>query len=281
VDSREARRILALYRRGREDADPLFAEALAAARQDPELARWLEAQRRADAAIRRKLTGIDPPADLRARILVAGRAAAASGQVPESSEGQIASAPAERDRDPARIGQAASAPRRFRRRWLAWPVAAAAVIVVAVYSGLRVSNRQDLGFSPWRQKMAAFVSKEYKLDLHEEEYTEMRERLVAGGYPSIPELWPALAGLALEGGSQLEWNGHKVTLVCMEAGEDHDVWLFLAERAAVPDAPAAGSPVLATIEKMPTASWTRGDLVFLLVVQGDAQELPRYLPPSG
>jgi hypothetical protein len=52
--------------------DPIFAEALARARRDPELAAWLERERALDTAIADRLASVAPPAELRAALLAGG-----------------------------------------------------------------------------------------------------------------------------------------------------------------------------------------------------------------
>ena len=59
VDKHETKAILACYRPGRDDPRaPEFAEALERARQDPQLARWLQGQMERDAALHRQFTEI-------------------------------------------------------------------------------------------------------------------------------------------------------------------------------------------------------------------------------
>ncbi len=63
----EAREILSACRI--EDAeDPLFTPALAFARREPELARWLAAERARDALLRRHLQAVPVPRMLRAAL---------------------------------------------------------------------------------------------------------------------------------------------------------------------------------------------------------------------
>ena len=65
----KAKQKLLLYRGAIDDADPQFAEALADARRDPELAEWLRQQNSAYNAIRAKLREIEPPRDLAETII--------------------------------------------------------------------------------------------------------------------------------------------------------------------------------------------------------------------
>lgn len=69
MDSREAKKVLFLYRGAIDDDDPQFSEALAQADRDPELARWLGEQQQSYTAVRAKFHEIETPDDLREKIL--------------------------------------------------------------------------------------------------------------------------------------------------------------------------------------------------------------------
>ena len=69
MDSRKAKEILLLYREGVDDDDPQFAAALEQAEHDPDLAEWLHHQQHSYTAVRTKLREIEPPPDLRGKIL--------------------------------------------------------------------------------------------------------------------------------------------------------------------------------------------------------------------
>jgi len=69
MNTSEAKKILLLYRGPVDDADPQFQEALAEARRDPELTRWLAEQRTCFDAIRSKLRDIEPPHALAEKII--------------------------------------------------------------------------------------------------------------------------------------------------------------------------------------------------------------------
>ena len=86
MNSQEARFTLQSYRPGTEDEqDPVFQEALQLVDTDSELAAWFEDQSAFDAAMREKLGGVEPPADLPASILAGMRATAANVE-PEVEE---------------------------------------------------------------------------------------------------------------------------------------------------------------------------------------------------
>jgi hypothetical protein len=70
----EARLFLQVYRPGGQDAeDPHFAEALALAKRDPELAAWFARQQKFDALFSDGLRQVSAPSQLKAQILARGR----------------------------------------------------------------------------------------------------------------------------------------------------------------------------------------------------------------
>lgn len=71
MTTQEAKRILWLYRGPIDDTDPQFAEALASARRDPELTKWLAEQGIFFDKIRSKLREIEPPPALAEKIISA------------------------------------------------------------------------------------------------------------------------------------------------------------------------------------------------------------------
>jgi len=69
VTTSEAKQKLLLYRGPIDDADPQFQDALACARADRELPKWLHEQRTCFEAIRSKLRNIEPPPALADKII--------------------------------------------------------------------------------------------------------------------------------------------------------------------------------------------------------------------
>jgi hypothetical protein len=69
MNSAEAKKVLLLYRGPIDDKDPQFAEALAQAKRDPDLAEWLRQQNESYRAVQKKFRIIQPPADLRDKIV--------------------------------------------------------------------------------------------------------------------------------------------------------------------------------------------------------------------
>ncbi len=246
MDSQRAKEILSYYRPGRDDrADPQFAAALEQARHDPDLARWLEQQTALDAVLREKFKHIPVPAELRKTLLA---------QLPA---------------------------RRVVVWWRqsAFRAAAAALAVLATIASFWLLHPRDT-FDTYRQQMAGLVSGEYEMILKSKDFKEIRDYLASQGWPSEYALTPAMQRLEAEGGSIIKWHGKKISLVCVEAGQDKDIFLFVVARSVLPDAPATESPQFAGVGGMMTAAWTSDDNIYLLAGHGSEQFLRRYLSSS-
>ena len=244
MDSREAKEILSCYRRGSDDAaDPRFSEALELARTDPALAHWLEEQTAFDAAVREQFRRIPVPADLREKILA---------QRPASPRATV----------------------WWRPPW--WHAAAAGLAVLALLGAFWLANRSD-PFDAYRRDMAGLVSDEYEMNLKTDQLDEIRDFLATRGWPSDYALTPAMQHLEAEGASVLHWRGRKVSLICLEAGEDEELFLFVVERSIFRDAPATRSPQFERVGEMTTAAWSTGNKVYFLAARRDEQFLQQYL----
>ena len=242
MDSQRAKEILRAYRPGVDDADPQVVEALAQAKRDVELSRWLEQENAADAAIRAKLRDVAVPVGLKTRIL-----ANATAETPAVA---------------------------WWRRRPVWLAAAAIVLLVELIiylPHLRPAN----AFTTYRTGMVQFVAAGYRMDLRADNFDALRQRFVKDGWPSDYVVPSGLTRLSVNGGCECQWRGNKVSLLCLRA-KDHDVWLFVAERSAVWNAPST-SPIFAHEGRIATVSWTAGHLTYVLATEGDEAELKSYL----
>lgn len=243
MDSERAREILACYRPGHDDpTDPEFAEALAHARRDPRLGRWLEQQLALDATMCAQLREVPVPPDLRRNILA-----------------RYPTAPV-------------VAPPRRRPGWRAL---AAPVAVAAAIAGLWITTRRPT-FEAYRQHVAGLVMRDYEMSIKSKDLDEIRSYLAAQGSPSDYTLTPAMQRLDAEGGSAIGWRGRKVSLICLEGPSDRDLFLFVVARSAFPDAPTAATPQFARVGDMTTATWSVDDELYLLAGRGDAEFLRRF-----
>ena len=247
MDSQQAKEILLGYRPGIDDpSDPRIAEALRQLEHDPDLARWFEQLQRVDDAIRRQLRETPVPADLRQRILADQKIAR-----PE-----------------------------FGWRRPALLAVAAAVIVLGVLSVWVFQRSAGAGLGAYRVSMVRLVSSSYNNTfLKATSFDELRQVLAARQWPTDFIVPDRLQSVTVVGGGAVEWNGHKVALACMKEGR-HGLWLFVIDKAALPDAPKAETPRIETVDGTPTAAWSRGGNAYLFTVQGDEAFLRKFLPSA-
>ncbi len=243
MNSQQAKEKLELYRPGVDDSDPQFSEALAQTKLDAELRRWFDERCALYAVVRTKLVEVAAPAELRRRIL--------SG-------------------------------RKIIRPAIWWQnpfvlAAAAAVAAVAVLTWFLFPLRQPADLGGFRQSMARAVSGEYKMMLETNDLNQIRDFLAKNQAQASYQLTAALERTTAEGCSIVDWHGHKVSLLCFDLGNDNDLWLFVIDRTALPDAPASESPQFTSVGKMATATWSRGNSTYLLAVNGDTEALRKYL----
>jgi hypothetical protein len=255
VTKPEAKAILSVYRPRSADADdPEFAEALALARQDAELGRWFDDHCAVHSAIRARFRQITVPEGLKEQII---------------SE-----------------HKARSVVVRWRRPAL---LAAAAIVLVLVsLAALWLSRTgippEDLTLNGFRGQMVrAAVKSAYGMDLETNDVSQIRSYLAQQNAHGDFQLPKSLASTACAGCGVLAWQGNRVTMVCFRSGRPlsrgakTDLFLFIIERKAVPNPPPSAVPQLAQANRISTASWTSGELVYVLAADGDMAFLRKYL----
>ncbi len=250
MDSREAKKILALYRPGGIDAaDAKMAEALEAAQRDPELAAWFEQHCAVFNAIRGKLKEIPVPADLKRRIILE---------------------------------------KPGYRRILALPVtvrmlaAAAAVAALIAVAAFWIANPKENISETYRRRMASMAQRGYSMSFLADDQDKIRAEFLARKAPVDYVLAPNLKLLPGEGGALFDFKNQQVQMLCLYDGKDaqgrkNDLWVFITSKASFPDAPPPGKTEFVPEGDLMTATWTSGDKVYLLAGAGDAKTLQKYL----
>ena len=238
----EAKEILLLYRPGL-DEDHEFAEALDAARRDPELISWLEQHLATQAALRDKFREISPPASLKARLL---------------SEAKIIRPPAAWWRRPV---------------WLAAAACIALLIGLGSWFG---HERKPDHFADFRQRMVETVLRRYGMDTNSSDGEVVRRYLASKGAPADYAIPKGMQQLKVMGGGLLRWRGHPVSMVCFDRGDKEILYFFVLERSATKDAPPDNF-ALAKVNKLMTASWSNGRQTYVLAAPEDAQSIQRFL----
>jgi hypothetical protein len=252
VNRDEAKNILLIYRPGTADADdPQIAAALALAKGEPELSRWLEEHVARQSGLREKFRQIAVPAGLKEQIISE-----------QSSRKKII----------------------FLRRNFALAAAAIIVALVALSPFLFHQRAKDEDtLATFQSRMAGVALRGYAMDLETNGAAPIRAWLAQNHAPSDFTLPAPLEKTALAGCAVENWQDTKVSMICfrtskpLPAGESSDLWLFVVDRASVENVPDGAKPQFAKVNQFATAVWTQGDKLYLLGTKGDEELLRKFL----
>jgi len=256
VNVNEARNILLLYRPGTADAeDPQIAGALALAKREPELARWLEEHCARQEALRAKFRQITVPAGLKEQIISESAARA------------------------MKIS-------RQRRKTIFVAVAATAAVVlllVVLSSSWLPRHPNDDTLAVYRNQMAGVALRGYGMDLTTNDPEQIRAYLAQKQAPADYVLPAALQKAAVTGCAVEGWQNVKVSMICFRTGrplppdQSSDLWLFVVDRASLKDAPTTGETRFIAVNQLITAVWARDGKVYLLGTKGDESTIRNFL----
>lgn len=235
----EAKFILRAYRPHGVDArDPLFADPLAAARNDPELSAWLASEEAFDATLARKLQEVTPPAGLEEAIIAGVRAS-----------------------------QPAAAPlRKIAPMWFG--LAMAAGIALVVMATFQSSRTRSLGAN----SLAALAINDLATahDQHQgnpPHLAPVLAQLTATSLPLPAHLRINLDELARDRCRTVNLGGWQAYEICFKRD---GVWFHLyagradAFKGHLPEANAAGLQVLSQ-GGFSAVAWRTGDVAYALV----------------
>jgi len=245
MNREEAQFVLQAYQPKSEDAhDPQFAEALALARQDPVLARWFADEQAMDAAFASKLRARSLPSDLKAQLLLA---------------------------------RATIARRAWWRQPL-WLAAAASVGLLLAFGSWR--QRKDRSEAQFGEFRVAMASAALDMSPHVEAFgmdaPELKQWLTEHrGHPDFV-LPPKLAEHGVMGCKIVEWQGHRVTLLCMKFDGGH-ADIFVVNAADLPGASLSTAPRFAVDGPFITATWQRDGKIYHLAGDFPADRLKQLL----
>jgi len=254
VNLDEAKTILLLYRPGTMDAgDPEIAEALAMATQDPELTRWLVEHCARQEALRAGFRKIAAPPGLMGQIV--------SEQV--AAERRVV--------------------RRQKTVLAMMAVVAALVVLTPLWFQFHGRGSTDDTYAIWRNRMASVALRGYGMDLLTNNSASIRTYLAKNHAPSDYVLTGPLEKTAVAGCAIENWQGAKVSMICFRTGkplppgQQSDLWLFVIDRSRVKHAPPAEAHEYAQVSRLGMMTWTEGDKLYVLGVEGDEQTLRQYL----
>lgn len=288
----EAKAILELCRPGStEDAkDPLIADALALLETDVELKAWFDEQQTLDARISEAYNRIEPPADLKASILVGMRAHALKSK--RESEGV--------PRDVARIipgkHDKMDAPKTFRTTSQTWwrnPwMGIAAVFALLFFLTLSTrtkrehssqlasnANVQQAGIPP----MIDFLSREIEkamastapYAMQSDRLDELRAYLASHNVPSPAKLPSPMQNKPTYGCFTFDYNGHKMGMICFKVDEEV-THLTTAPKTDCMDH-IGKEPLIYEIRGQAFKVWVEGEQVQILSIQGGKEKLPEFI----
>lgn len=252
MDNEQARFVLgACQPSGSDTSRPEVVEALAQARLDPELGTWLARERRSDAAIADKMRQLEPPTELRARLLAGGRASR-----PVTA---------------------------FRRWYLPLSLAAAAVIAVGVAFWprqekiIRTADGTPALVSWQRSCVGIFSNPFFSLDKTSDSYPPLEAHLLQCRAPTAGELPFNDAIADALGCKVLEWHGATVSLTCFHSKTGELVHLFVMPRGHVDETPLRRGAHREQVGSYATVTWLRNDLVVMVASKLPAGELDKVL----
>jgi hypothetical protein len=235
MNNQEARLILQAYRPGGEDAsDPLFAEALEQARRDPELQKWFAEQNALDARLQARLeTAIPIPRGLKSDLLALRKISR-------------------------------PAPWWFQPMKLAITAAAALLLGLAV---LLMLPQRPTQLASFRETMARYsAQKQEHIVFESHDLAKIQQWLQGRGIQTNFDLPTALPGRSMQGCRVVDWNGRRATMICFMLNGEH-MDLFVMDRAGLPGLPDTSAPQYAKAGDLMTATWSKGDSIYLLTGQ--------------
>ena len=229
---------------GSDDAEPQMAEALAVAKNHPEIRQWLAEQGEFDMLIAGKLSGVSAPARFRERI-VAGR----------------------------RVGRSRSW--WSTRRVL--PLAAAIALLLSI-GAVWLRSPEGNTVAAFGAHAEKFIHEkwDHKFDLPESDLGRIGEWVSKQDGPAPVDVPSRVAGSKMYGCKLYEWNGHKATLVCFSASDGGTIHLVVTRREGVSNPPGA-SPVHFSHGEFNMAAWSRGDRVYVALTSSPRAELEKVL----
>jgi len=237
--------ILQAYRPNSEDAyDPQFADALRRAREDPVLGRWFAEEQAMDAAFAAKLRAQPTPSGLKTQILLA------------------------------------RATIRHRSQWRqpVWLAVAATVALLVSLAGWRV--RFISGDTPLAEFQGAMATAALDLSNHVDAFAmdapALKQWLTEHqGHPDFV-LPPKIAEHGVMGCKIVEWQGRRVTRLCMKLDDGH-ADIFVANATDLTGVTLGDAPRFAGAGALPTATWQRDGKIYHLAGNVSADQLKQLL----
>jgi hypothetical protein len=229
-----AKEILAVYRPGTSDeSDPIFAEALALAKTDPELKRWFESSLAFDRGLRTELGQVPTPANLRDQILAHRKIVRPS---------------------PAHWYQ-----RKLNGRELA---TAAVLLLTLTLAGFWVTKK-PVAFADFQRQIAdQSWGGIPHVELKGSDLDSVKKMIAAQNLGTNFAIPPTLARSDVQGCTILRWQDRRIPMLCFNSKGQH-LHLMVVDRRLFPDAPTA-IPQAEHWDAWRTVSWSIDDHTYVL-----------------
>jgi hypothetical protein len=242
MNTTEAKNILLAWRPGHGDLrDPEVAAALELARHDAELKPWVDRHGDFQRVVARSFQEIPVPADLRARILARPKVVV---------------------------------PLAWWQKPASWSAAAALVLVLGL-AGWWLRPLSEDSLAVFRSRMVGIVLRQYTMELATSDLTQIRSYLGRKQAPADFVLPEKLGRLPLLGADVLSWRNGRVSMVCFESPNKDTLFLFVVNDASLGTELAAGRE-FTPVNRLMTASWTRGGRTYVLAGSGSRAALEEY-----
>ncbi|MGJ8654036.1 MAG: hypothetical protein ACSHX8_12250 [Opitutaceae bacterium] len=285
MDREEAKNILQLCRPGNESDlnDPLIAEAFEVLESDSELQIWFEDQQEFDTAFAAQMKAIEPPADLKASILVGMRAHHAQAAAEPESAIDFKAEAARHEATPQRepITQRSSS-NWWRNPWVG--IAALFVFMMIIIGVPRGGDDAQLAQNdPALAGLPAvlpFLSdqidnmKSWGFDKRHKDVNQLQSYLASTGAPSPRKLCDKLANTPTLGCVTFEYEDAKLSMICFKDGEVYH--LITADAAAFPAA-CPKQPAVYEIRDKAFKVWVDGDQLNILTIHGTKNDIPEFI----
>jgi hypothetical protein len=165
------------------------------------------------------------------------------------------------------------------RQWLRPALQLAAVLLVlACLTTFWLRSHPKNNFAAYEDYITRLVSGKYHMSYESNDRERIRLFLQRNQAPAQYALPLALTRTTALGCATLSWSGNPVSMLCFTDAQQHKLWLFVTSRQSIPDSPKTTMPVFAQQAKgFTTASWTANGYNYVLTMQGDANEVAKYL----
>jgi hypothetical protein len=256
MNTEEAKAILQSYRPHLDDAnDPIFKEALLFAENDKEVRSWLEREQSFDNIFAQKLQGIEPPANLKEKIL---------SNLPSST----ADTESEIFTNFTKV--------IWWRQPLTWSVAACFIALFTLGVVLLRPREQIIQAQPAMEALVQAVNEHSrtvsKLDYQNNDVVALQDFLMTNNSPAPQSLPANLQNLNGIGCLSFTWQGHQLGLICFQG--DKIYHLYVTEQKGIP---GLKSPKYHQFNDQSSATWTNDDQLYILTTEGEPKDLASLL----